>query len=131
MQMKHIILLLYVIENNLIEKKSEQATNKVPPQNDRKRTSDRTKYFRSGMLTFGRLRATSNKDIEQAVEQGRTRMWNEVAEQSRTSEKLARTSGETRTSNKGVEQGRTRDARTKCRTRTNKAVEQGRTRSNN
>ena len=75
-----------------------------------------------GMLTFARLRATSNKDIEQAVEQGRTRMPNK--------DEQVRNAGEQAT-NKDVEQG--------CRTRLNKRgsnkvsnkVEQGcRTRTN-
>ena len=69
------------------------------------------------MLTFGRLRATSNKDVEQAVEQGRTRMSNKVDEQARTSDKCRRTSDEQAGLNKGVKQGRTSDAQTSGRTR--------------
>ena len=98
------------------------------------------------MLTFGRPRATLNKDVEQAVEQGRTRTSNKrsnkrsnkgrtrvekrvlVEEKSITNKVVEQ--GSNKDVEQGVEQGRTSDGRTRCRTRLNKDVEQGRTRSN-
>ena len=63
-------------KKEIVGRKSKQTSDKLPPQYSTTRTNDRTKYLRNGMLTFGRVRATSNKDVEQTFEQGRTRMSN-------------------------------------------------------
>ena len=84
---------------------------KVPLHIDRKRTSDRTRCFCNGVLTFGRPRATLNKDVKQAVEQGRTRTSNKRSNKGRTSVEQARTSIE-QAAEQAIKQG--------CRFRSNK-----------